>query len=211
MKNQFAITIFVLSSLLFSVVSNADIGSVEDAIQAAIDSKEPAYLSDLMNAFAVKLTEFVNEKRIHTPREKLALLLTMGVILHAARSLGCHNHAGGQGSESAADAAWRAARNAAENAAWAAVGNHPWLGPRYTGRYAGRNADATDAWTATWARSWNMDENAAWQKANVTFFSAVRRGRPTKIASFVAQQNGWCLTASWSTRPVCSMPFIEFI
>lgn len=112
------------------------IGTIEEAIQAAKDNKEPAYIKTLMVTMSVKLTKFASTN-VKSPKERLAWLLIMqGVLDVAQNSITQHasyaawaHYVGNTGLSLANGAAWGALQSPftydpwdpARAAAWKAV------------------------------------------------------------------------------------------
>jgi len=85
------------------------VGTKEEAIQAAMNGAEPEYIRTLMERLSVKIDRYAAIKEIQTPTEKLVWLSTMQGIIERAQTYAFH---------SAIDGAWYlAAGNYAANAA----------------------------------------------------------------------------------------------
>jgi len=89
----------LLVALLFGVAigsfpGSAQVGTLDEIIQAVRDGRQPQYLAKLMWDFRVKLTQFVIDNNVHEPKEILNLFGTMvSMMTHAhdiTQNVGCH-------------------------------------------------------------------------------------------------------------------------
>ena len=72
-------TLAIVTSLLLCAPGslNAQIGSLDEAIQAANANVEPEYIQPLMSELGKGFAHFVNKKRLLSPRDRCALALAM--------------------------------------------------------------------------------------------------------------------------------------
>ena len=79
MKSK-TVLVFFLATSLVSSASHAGFGIPAEAIEAADRGVQPAYIPVIMEEFQRQLSEFVSRKKIQSPQQKLALLLTLSSI-----------------------------------------------------------------------------------------------------------------------------------
>lgn len=96
-----------------TIPSFAQVGTKEEAIQAAKDRQEPPYIKELMSRLSAKIARHAAKKEIQTPADRLVWISTMQGFIELAHSYA--NHASKEG-------AWHLmARDYAENAAKSAA------------------------------------------------------------------------------------------
>jgi len=106
---------------LFSMAmtSNAQVGTLEEVLQAAYDNNEkPEHIKKLMIELSKGLDSVAYEKMLGTPEKQLAWFLTTGAIV-TATAVATHG-----GCASLWDGAWDAALDSARNAAWPAINSY---------------------------------------------------------------------------------------
>jgi|GEM_PF-3358029 len=84
----FRIFLILSLSMILAPMSFAQIGSLEEAIEAGITGEDPEYIADAMFELNRKIHLFVSDKNMHDPTQKRALWHTMRVVMCAIYAAG---------------------------------------------------------------------------------------------------------------------------
>jgi hypothetical protein len=163
----FIIRVFIVFPSLFSIVLvSAQMGSKEDAIDAANRNEEPAYIKD----FAEKMTQKLYEAAQKKDCDPLVWLLRMHAIVTAAMDA-TRNAV----EDVVGDAARMAGKNASLKAAWSSA----------------YNAIATSIYSAAINTDWYVAEDASLDRTKNTVWDAARMvaGDVTREAAMDADMN----------------------
>jgi len=159
MRNQFLFVLFSLS-LIISKASNAQVGQLEEVVEAAIDNKEPAYIKELMELLSGNIQVLVRERKFKSQEQMLALLLTMRGMVRVAY-LAARNAAFDVGGIEADNAARSAAGIIAGDAVFA-VSGEAW------------GSASNDAFS----EAHNVAYNAAYEAAKMAALNTALMGGP---------------------------------
>lgn len=78
---KICVGIFLFLCLSNTAISASEIGTVQEAVNAALNNAEPDYLQTLMNEFTQQVYEFTLENDMHTPRKQIALYVAITSLL----------------------------------------------------------------------------------------------------------------------------------